>query len=187
MIKGLFNLFKESGKSFEEQEKDENVVLLLRRHPFVLYLPLSMIFLFALLPILIFLVFYSAIVAKFLALFLFFACLYYMTLWIVSFYILMMYTLNLVIVTNRRIIERTQLGFFDRQVSELHIFRIQDITVSTKGILPTMLHYGDVIVQTASVEQKFVFHKMPRPEEVRTTIMRVASMANAGVKDLPAG
>ena len=108
-----------------------------------------------------------------------------MILWLIGFYLLMMYTLNNVIVTDRRIIERNQLGFFDRQVSELHVYRIQDITVSTKGVIPTMLHYGDVIIQTAGAEQKFIFRQLPRPEEVRTAIMRVASMANAGVKDNP--
>ena len=59
MIGNLLNIFKESGKSFEEQEKGETVVLLLRRHSFVLYLPLSTLGLFVLAPIFIFLAFYS--------------------------------------------------------------------------------------------------------------------------------
>ena len=185
MIRSFLNLFKESAQTFEEQEKGETVILLLRRHLFVLYLPLSMLGLFVLGPILIFLVFYTYIATNFLTLFLFLASIYYMILWLTGFYLLMMYSLNTVIVTNRRVIERNQLGFFDRQVSELHIYRIQDITVSTKGIVPTMLHYGDVIIQTAGTEQKFVFRQLPRPEEVRTTIMKAASMANAGVKDHP--
>jgi len=182
MISKFLSIFQESTRSFEEQEKDEEVVLLLRRHPFVALLPVSTACTFALAPILIFAVFYSYIVDTYLTIFLFFTSLYYMILWIFAFYFLTMYTLNTVIVTNKRIIDRDQLGFFDRVVSELHLYRVQDITVSTKGVIPTILHYGDVIVQTAGVEQKFVFHEMPQPEKVRAAIMKVVSMTNSGVK-----
>lgn len=183
MITRLLSVFNESASSFEGQEKGESVIYLLRRHPFVAFLPVSMTATFALIPIFVFLVFYSIITgSEYFVFFLFLNCLYYMILWIIAFYHLMMYTLNTVIVTDKRIIDRDQLGFFDRKVSELHIYRIQDVTVSTKGILPTMLGYGDVMVQTAGVEPSFVFHQMPNPEEIKTEIMKVVSMANASVK-----
>lgn len=183
MITKLLSVFNESPSSFEGQEKGERVIYLLRKHPFVAFLPVSMTATFALIPIFIFLIFYSLITdSEYFVFFLFLICLYYMFLWIIAFYHLMMYTLNTVIVTDKRIIDRDQLGFFERKVSELHVYRIQDITVSTKGILPTMLGYGDVMVQTAGIEQSFVFRQMPNPEEVKTEIMKVVSMANAGVK-----
>lgn len=183
MIKHIWSIFHESSRTFEGQEKDENVILLLRRHRFVALLPLSSLSFMALLPILLFMIFYSAVTSsEYLGLLMLLASLYYMLLWIAAFYFLMMYSLNTVIVTNKRIIDRDQHGFFDRKVSELHVYRIQDITVSTKGVIPTMLGYGDVIVQTAGIEQKFFFHEMPNPEHVKTEIMKVVSMANAGVK-----
>ncbi|OHA91014.1 MAG: hypothetical protein A2758_01325 [Candidatus Zambryskibacteria bacterium RIFCSPHIGHO2_01_FULL_49_18] len=182
IIDKIIAIFSESSRTFEEQEKGEEVVLLLRRHPFVALLPVGMLGLFALVPIFIILIFYSYIAAGYLNLFLFLASVYYIAIWLITFYYLMMYTLNTVIVTDRRVIERNQLGFFSREVSELHVYRIQDITVSTKGIIPTMLHYGDVIVQTAGTEQRFIFQDLPKPENVKGAIMKVVSMANAGVK-----
>lgn len=185
MIKRLISIFKESTQTFEGQEKDEDVILLLRRHHFIAFLPISTSALLALVPIFIFLIFYSYIVnSKFFTLFLFLSCLFYMLLWLIAFYHLMMYTLNTVVVTNKRIIDRDQNGFFDRKVSELHIYRIQDVTVSTKGILPTLLKYGDVAVQTAAIDKEFIFHEMPDPETIKSEIMKIVSMANAGVKPL---
>jgi uncharacterized membrane protein YdbT with pleckstrin-like domain len=183
MISRFLSIFKESMDTFEGQEKGEQVIFLLRRHPFVAFLPVSAAATMALIPILGFLIFYSYIVRSgYFSFFLFLMSLYYMLLWVIAFYHLTMYTLNTVIVTDKRIIDRDQLGFFDRKVSELHVYRIQDVTVSTKGILPTMLGYGDVMVQTAGIEQSFVFHEMPNPEEIKTEIMKVVSMANASVK-----
>ena len=187
MIDRIISIFSESSKSFEGQEKGEEVVLLLRRHPFIALLPVSTLGLFCLVPIFIFFIFYSYIVANFLLIFLFASSVYLMIIWIIAFFYLMMYTLNTVILTDRRIIEREQSGFFNRKVSELHIYRIQDITVSTKGVLPTMIHYGDIIVQTAGMEQSFIFKQIPRPEEAKNAIMRIVSMANAGVKPQPEG
>ncbi len=159
------------------------VILLLRRHRFIAFMPISASALLALIPILIYLIFYSFIVdSKFYTLFLFLTCILYMFLWLVAFYHLMMYTLNTVIVTNKRIIDRDQNSFFDRKISELHIYRVQDVTVSIKGILPTLLKYGDISVQTAAVDKEFVFHEMPYPDQVKSEIMKVVSMANAGVK-----
>lgn len=173
----------ESAKTFEGQEKGEEVVLLLRRHPFVALMPASALITVGIIIFLVFLAFYTLIAnSGYFRLILFVGSLFYMLLWLMIFYKLTMYTLNTVIVTDRRIIERDQNSFFDRKVSELHIYRIQDITVSTKGILPTLLHYGDIAVQTAASEKEFIFHEMPRPEEVKNSIMKVVSMANAGVK-----
>lgn len=188
MIKRLLAVFKESSHTFEGQEGGEDVILLLRRHHFIAFMPISFSALLALIPIFVFLIFYSSIVgSKFYTLFLLIACLFYMLLWLIAFYHLMMYTLNIVIVTNKRIIDRDQHGFFDRKVSELHVYRIQDVTVSIKGILPTILKYGDVAVQTAAVDKEFIFHEMPNPDFVKSEIMKVVSMTNAGVKPATEG
>src|SRR3989338_6903662 len=183
MIERIIAVFRESSRSFEGQGKGEEVVLLLRKHPFIALVPVSTISFFALVPVLVFLIFYSAVVSSsYFGLILFLATVYYMALWLFAFYYLAMYTLNTVVVTNKRIIERTQNGFFDRQVSELHIYRIQDITVLVKGIIPTTLYYGDILVQTAASEKEFIFRQIPHPEEVKNAIMKAVSMANAGVK-----
>jgi uncharacterized membrane protein YdbT with pleckstrin-like domain len=87
-----------------------------------------------------------------------------------------------VIITDRRIIENEQHGFFNRKISELHAYRVQDVSVHTNGIVETMLHFGDIVVQTAASEKQFVFHKIPNPEEVKDSIMKIVSTHQSKVR-----
>jgi uncharacterized membrane protein YdbT with pleckstrin-like domain len=82
-----------------------------------------------------------------------------------------MYILDVWIVTDHRIIDSTQHGFFNRSISELHISRIQDISVKTDGFIQTLLKFGDLEVQTAGTENKFHFRQIPDPEGVKNKIM----------------
>ncbi|MBX4181531.1 PH domain-containing protein, partial [Candidatus Parcubacteria bacterium] len=160
-----------------------DVVLLIRRHPFIALMPLAVLVLAALAPIVVYIIFHAPITnSSYLSIYSFTATLYYLFIWILAFYHLMIYTLNTIIVTNKRVIDRDQNRFFDWKISELHIYRVQDITVSTKGFIPTLLHYGNVVVQTAGSEKEFIFKEMPHPEMLKDAIMKVVSMSNAGLK-----
>ena len=183
-MKSICSIFKKSTRSFEGQEKDEKVILLLRRHPFVVTLPLSFYALAGLVPVVILLVFYSLIVSSpFFISFLFLSSIYYLALWLLAFRALTMYTLNTVIVTDKRIIDRDQNGFFDRDVSELHLYRVQDITIHTRGIIKTVLGFGDIIVQTAASEKRFIFPEIAKPEKVKDTIMKIIISKRSGIKE----
>jgi len=173
MIKKILSIFKDSSDSFEGQEEGEQVLLLLRRHIFVVLLALSGFALVSLVPVLIATIFSSYIVRSgLLSLFLFASSIWYLFLWLAIFHFLTMYTLNTVTITDRRIIDKDQHGFFNQKVSELHVNRIQDVTVHTKGILETLLHFGKIIVQTAASEKQFIFHQIPDPEKVKDVIMQ---------------
>ncbi len=84
------------------------------------------------------------------------------------------YYLDLWIVTNDRIIDIEQKGLFDRTITELELFQIQDVTSSVKGLFPTIFHYGDVTVTTASSTQSIIFHEIPNPDLVRQELIRLA-------------
>jgi hypothetical protein len=168
MINKLINLFRNSGDHFEGQEPGEEVILLLRQHSFTIMYPIGFIFLFALAPLVV-----RATLPVGTAAFYFITSLYYMWLWVVLFYRLTLYALNTVIVTDRRIINNEQQGFFKRKVSELHSYRVQDISVHVHGLLPTVFDFGDIVVQTASAEREFSFSKIGDPERVKDKIMQV--------------
>lgn len=59
---------------------------------------------------------------------------------------------DVIIVTNDRLIDITQISFFSRSVSSAPLEQIQDVTGSIQGLLPTLLHYGDMTVKTSSAE-----------------------------------
>ena len=183
MIRDFINIFTESARSFEGQEKDEQVVLLIRKHPFVALLPISIFIIVGIFPILIYLLFAAKIFSNdYFTPFLFISSIFYGFIWLGAFYFLTMYTLNTVIITNKRIIDNDQHGFFDRKVSELHLYRVQDVSTHTRGIIQTMLHFGDMEVQTAAADRQFVFDNIPKPELVKDTVMRVVASAHSGIK-----
>lgn len=82
------------------------------------------------------------------------------------------YFLDIWVVTNKRIIDIEQKGLFNREFSEFRLERIQDVTVEVKGILPTLLHYGDVHVQTAGEAREFIFLQVPYPHKIKNKILK---------------
>ncbi len=81
------------------------------------------------------------------------------------------YWLDVWIVTNQRIINIEQNGLFARNISELHFQTVQDITSKVHGLIPTFLNYGDVEVQTAAVQGRFLFRNIPDPYKVRAMLI----------------
>ena len=183
MIKSFFSIFRESTNSFEGQESDEKVLLLLRQHPFTILIRVGLFCLVSLVPIVVGMAFREYLAANSgFDLFLFVSSLWYLVLWLTIFYALTMYTLNTVIITDHRIIESDQYGLFNRKISELHSYRIQDVTTHTNGLIETVLKFGNITVQTAGSEKQFVFHQIPRPDKVKDVIMQVATSRHSGVK-----
>lgn len=170
----FLSIFKESANSFDGEKDGEKVVLLLRRHPFVILTRLSFFLILAFAPAVAAGFFPSNAGLGAVNIFFFISSLWYLILWLWAFYALTMYTLDVWIVTNQRIIDSTQHGFFNRTVSELHLNRIQDISVQTQGIIQTFLKFGNLQIQTAGTEERFKFFQIPNPEKVKDEIMKLA-------------
>lgn len=84
------------------------------------------------------------------------------------------YFLDLWIVTNDRIVSIDQEGLFSRSMSELDLYRIQDVTSESHGIFATVLHYGKLTAQTASAKDFFIFENVNNPHHMREEIIRLA-------------
>lgn len=80
------------------------------------------------------------------------------------------FLLDVWVLTDRKIADVEQFGFFSRKTSSFPLENIQDITISSHGIFPTLLHYGDLHVQTAGVSEKFVIYDVPFPQKVQRQI-----------------
>lgn len=75
------------------------------------------------------------------------------------------------VVTDKRIIDVEQKGFFSRTVSSFRMERIQDVTVEIHGIIATLLDFGDVHVQTASEDYDFIIRDAPKPKSLKKRIL----------------
>jgi len=98
---------------------------------------------------------------------------YYLFVWIFFFFSFVDYYLDVWIITNMRIIDIEQKGFFSRVISEQRLHRVQDTSSEMEGILATVFKYGDVHVQTAGAKERFEFKQVPEPDEIRGLINRL--------------
>jgi hypothetical protein len=86
----------------------------------------------------------------------------------------LMYYLDMMIITNDRLVQIQQKTLFSRSVSELDLYRVQDISSDISGVIPTMIGYGLLKIQTAGERQNFTFESVPRVNEVRRHIIELA-------------
>lgn len=98
-------------------------------------------------------------------------------LWLFGFLIWIDYYFDVWVVTNERIVNIEQKGLFTRQISELRFSRVQDVMSSVDGLVPTILNFGDVTVQTAAEEERFVFRQVADPFKVKDRIMALSREA----------
>ena len=83
------------------------------------------------------------------------------------------YYYDLYLVNDDNIIDVTQNGIFDRKIAQLSLLRVQDVSSSVKGILPTIFNYGDVLVETAGEKEDFILEAVPNPQAFVTKILEL--------------
>lgn len=115
--------------------------------------------------------FYQGIVRNFIVLGL---SIYYLISATVAFVAWVSFYYDFYIVGEDTIVDITQQGFFGRQISQLSLLRVQDVTSNIKGFLPTFFGFGDVLVETAGEQsQNFLLRAIPNPQEVAAKIMEL--------------
>ena len=83
--------------------------------------------------------------------------------------------LDLWAITDRRIIAIDQRGFFRRFLSSFRLERLQDMNIEVNGILPTLLNYGSIEAQTAGgSNEEFKAFNMPDPRGLKALIIKSA-------------
>ncbi len=172
--------------SFPGQEPGEKTIMILRRHPWIVIKIISVYAFLALLPILFryILINYTdlAYSENLMAVLNLLLSLYYIFIITLFFRSWLDYYLDIWIITSERIINIEQKGLFSRQVSAQRLHRIQDVTAEVKGILPTFLHYGDVYIQTAASQPRFIFKKIANPYEVAKKLTLLVNWKKENVK-----
>lgn len=103
--------------------------------------------------------------------------LYYLYLLLFILYAFFNYYLDIWIVTNKHVIDIEQKTIFSRSVAKQELCRIQDISSHVKGIVPTLLNYGDIHVQTAGETAYFIFRKISDPNRVVNIILKLVEQA----------
>jgi uncharacterized membrane protein YdbT with pleckstrin-like domain len=87
--------------------------------------------------------------------------------------LLVVYSYNVFLITNQRIILYLQNGLFERNVSEVEYSKIQDISYRFKGFWQTLLKYGSLKIQVINSETIILVQQISRPEQVQQLLLRI--------------
>lgn len=160
-----------------EVDQDEKVLKIVRRHWFVLLLDAIKLLFLAALPIVILTATHYLPTERVFAfsadpfwvggLFLFGWLLF---VWMIGWYIFTNYYLDILLVTDKRVFDIEQYGFFRRRSGAFRIDRIQNISVEVKGIIQTLLNFGTIRLETAGEREDFVAPYISNPYEVKKFI-----------------
>lgn len=83
------------------------------------------------------------------------------------------------ILTNQRIIEVNQRGIFTREVKEIMLDKIQDVTYNVSGLIRTILDVGTVKVHSASGLNIHMLN-LHKPATVREVIVKLSEQHRSG-------
>lgn len=92
------------------------------------------------------------------------------------------YYYDLHVVTDRRLVDIDQHSLFVREINELALEEVQDVTSRTVGILGSVFDFGFVSIETSSATKKFEFDYVRHPREITGIIMDLSDQAKQRVE-----
>jgi len=150
--------------NFIGADKEEKIVLLLRRHPItnvkwivvaILMLLAPLVFSFA--PFLV-----NLTIGIQISLLLF----WYLVTFAFIFEEFLSWFFNVYIVTDERVFDVDFHNLVYREITDANLDQIQDVTVRVGGVLRTLFDYGDILIQTASELPQVEFEAVPYPDRI---------------------
>ena len=93
-------------------------------------------------------------------------------------YHFMMWYFTVYIVTTERIRQVTQTGFFGKDVVELRLSKIQNISYNIPGFSGEVFKFGTIVIQTFVGD--LVIHKVEHPSEIYNKLQDAVHKASAG-------
>ncbi len=159
-------------------EAGEEVLAVTRRHKFLIIVQLAGFFLVALIPPIL-LIFVSSNqtvfpfdLASYTPHLIYGYAVWILFTWIAAFTAWTDYYLDVLVITNHRLIIANQKGFWRRSLASFRLERLQEVNVEIDGILPTLLDFGTLRAETAGHgEEEFHMDHLPDPRALKAKIM----------------
>lgn len=167
--------------AFIHQKPYEKIEFMLRKHLIVMMPPFLLFMVLLIVPYGLKLLFESIYPEMFLntvmyAVAMLVASIYYLSVGLFFYTYFVTFYLDLLIVTNDRLIHIEQHGLFARSISELDLYKIQDATSEVNGFFASVFRYGTIQIQTAGAVDKFTGNYIPHPEHLRQRLLDLAEI-----------
>jgi membrane protein YdbS with pleckstrin-like domain len=161
-------------------EEGENIVKVVRKHWFVMLATVLGILFMATIPALI----YILLVSKYVNIGIwagFLYSLWLLILWVIFFIDWTDYYLDMLLITDKRVLNINQNGFFRREIISFRYEQIQDITVETRGVIQTFFKFGLIQIQTAGEKRCIILKHADNPESVRSEILKRQALVKPNI------
>lgn len=158
--------------------KDEEIILIERRHLFVFLFETIGLFFIALLPFL--LISFINILPEnlinitkiYLNYYIFFSFCFVFLCWLLFIISWTNYYLDILIITNKRVIDIEQISLFHRDEAEIRYENIEDIKIETIGFIQSIFKFGNLHIQTAGESREIVLHNIKNPYKIKDIIAK---------------
>ena len=167
--------------TLENQAEDEEILRIWRHHPITLVGPILRVLAFALVPVILLLVTGFAIFGS-IILFAIFLVILAIVITYAAYEWVSWYS-DIFVLTNYRVVDVQQDGFFDRRFSEASLVNIQDVSHEVTGVFQTLFNFGNVLVQTAGAEVKIQMRDIAKPQQQAVFILKEEQKATAAQDD----
>ncbi len=149
---------------FETRDKEEKVILLLRKHPLTNVSWIFIVVLMSIAPIVLTAFPLLSFLPEEFQLIAILGWYLITTAFLLENFLTWFFNVN--IITDERIIDIDFFNLIYKRVSDTNIDKIQDVTYTMGGVARTLFNYGDVFVQTAAEVPNFDFLAVPNPDKV---------------------
>lgn len=149
---------------FINADPEEEIILLLRKHPITNIPWISMAFVMIITPAIVSVLSPFSLLPPGFQIIL--TLLWYLitTAFVLEKFLSWFFHVN--IITDERIIEVDFINLIYREITDANIDQIQDVTVIVGGAARTFFRYGNVVIQTAAEVPKIEFEAIPNPDSV---------------------
>jgi hypothetical protein len=166
----LFSSFCKNpdGISFENQEKDEKILLFLRKDFITNAKWILLGIMLILLPLLfIFSQHLFGTLLPFLSIKFYLILLLFYYLFVITFFYINFITwyYNVALITDQRIIDVDFSSLVYKDVATTKLSLVQDVSYAQVGVVRTFFDYGNILIQTAGSLDNFIFECSPQPED----------------------
>ena len=163
-----------------ELHPEEKIIVGIRKHWFVFFLEASGLMVAAVVPFILTMfadTMFEGVVtaigtATFENLLLFTLAAWLIILTVAFFVIFTTYYLDMLVVTNQRLIDVDQISLFARDIATAPLHNVEDVKIESLGIFATLFKFGNLHIQTAAESKEIIIRGIRHPERARDIVLR---------------
>lgn len=152
------------GLKFDTQEDEEQIILLLRRHPITNIPWMLLLVVMVVVPFIVFPTFFANWLPFRFQIVVF--CFWYLFAFAYGFQQFLSWYFNVDIITNERIVSFAFPNILYREINQCRLTQVEDTSVKVGSFIRSLFDFGDIAIQTAGEVPNIFIDAVPHPTDV---------------------